>query len=306
MNAAATRSVSAAPRIASEEPRIGVVGSGRMAQALGRLLLQRGQPVLYLAGRSPGRSAAAAAFIGPPIEPVVFEVLASRATHILVAVSDSAVREVAERLVAAGTRARAVLHTAGSLGERALDVLSASGVSTGMLHPLQTVPTPEVGVAVLPGSVFAVDASGEALSWARHIAALLDGRLLTIEPGKHARYHAAAVLASNGVTALLDAAIRAATGAGICEADARAAFSSLAMASVGSSAELGPVQALTGPVRRGDAPTVRSHLRALADCPEIAALYRQLAIHLLDVARRAGLEEVFCQEIREALSEEER
>ncbi|MCL6650666.1 MAG: DUF2520 domain-containing protein [Chloroflexi bacterium] len=275
-----------------------------MAQALGRLLLQRGQPVLLVAGRSPERAAAAAAFIGPSVEPVTLEALAARATHIVVAVSDSAVREVAERLVAAGTRARVVLHTAGSLGAEALGVLSASGVSTGMLHPLQTVPTPEFGVAVLPGSFFAVEASGDALSWARHIVALLDGRLLTIEAGKHALYHAAAVLASNGVTALLDAAIRAATGAGICEADARASFSSLAMASAGNSAELGPVQALTGPVRRGDAPTVRSHLRALADYPEIASLYRQLAIYLVDVARRAGLEEVFWQQIQNALSEE--
>jgi predicted short-subunit dehydrogenase-like oxidoreductase (DUF2520 family) len=164
-------------------------------------------------------------------------------------------------------------------------------VSTGLLHPLQTVPTPELGVEALPGSFFAVEASGEALLWAREIIALLGGRSLTISPGRHALYHAAAALAGNGVTA------------GLTEDEARSALASLAMTSLRNSAHLGPVEALTGPVRRGDAATVRAHLEALAPSPGLATVYRALAPQLVELARRAGLAEVHCREVQTVLSE---
>lgn len=279
------------------------MGSGRLARALGHLLLQRGHPVSYLAARSPEQARAAAAFIGPSVQVGTLEDVASQATHLLIAVSDSAVSEVATRLALGETEARAALHTAGVLGQAGLDVLSARGVSTGLLHPLQTVPTPELGVEALPGSFFAVEASGEALLWAREIIALLGGRSLTISPGRHALYHAAAALAGNGVTAVLAVALQAAVQAGLTEDEARSALASLAMTSLRNSAHLGPVEALTGPVRRGDAATVRAHLEALAPSPGLATVYRALAPQLVELARRAGLAEVHCREVQTVLSE---
>jgi predicted short-subunit dehydrogenase-like oxidoreductase (DUF2520 family) len=50
------------------------------------------------------------------------------------------------------------------------------------------------------------------------------------------------------------------------------------------------VAALTGPIERGDAATVRLHLEALASAPRsIRDLYRAAGLHTLDVARRKGL-----------------
>jgi predicted dinucleotide-binding enzyme len=43
---------------------IGIVGTGRVAQTLGRLLSENGRPVAAIAGRNPGRTALAALFIG--------------------------------------------------------------------------------------------------------------------------------------------------------------------------------------------------------------------------------------------------
>jgi predicted short-subunit dehydrogenase-like oxidoreductase (DUF2520 family) len=51
--------------------------------------------------------------------------------------------------------------------------------------------------------------------------------------------------------------------------------------------EIGPVAALTGPVRRGDAETVAAHLRALS--PGDRELYLLLAREALRLAREAGL-----------------
>ncbi len=53
---------------------------------------------------------------------------------------------------------------------------------------------------------------------------------------------------------------------------------------------LGPEAALTGPIARGDAETVRGHLAALATAtPAVESLYRAAGLATLEIARRRGL-----------------
>jgi predicted short-subunit dehydrogenase-like oxidoreductase (DUF2520 family) len=49
--------------------------------------------------------------------------------------------------------------------------------------------------------------------------------------------------------------------------------------------------ALTGPVARGDAPTVAMHRRALAGRPKVLAAYDALSRAAIDLARAAGADE---------------
>jgi predicted short-subunit dehydrogenase-like oxidoreductase (DUF2520 family) len=64
----------------------------------------------------------------------------------------------------------------------------------------------------------------------------------------------------------------------------------------------GPVSALTGPVRRGDAATVRRHLAALP--PGDRALYRALGLAALALARVGGLAEGPAEAVERALTEQ--
>jgi predicted short-subunit dehydrogenase-like oxidoreductase (DUF2520 family) len=58
---------------------------------------------------------------------------------------------------------------------------------------------------------------------------------------------------------------------------------------VANALELGPAEALTGPIARGDADTVRAHLAALRKAPAAAGLYRAVGLATLEIARRAEL-----------------
>ncbi len=266
---------------------IGIAGAGRIGQALGRLLSERGQPVAAVASRDAGRAAKAAAFIGEGVRPVSYRELPGRASRILIAVADDSVTAVADLLADAGMRSGAALHTCGALGPEALVPLSARGVSCGALHPLQTVATPEQGTHRLPGSTFAIDGAGAALEWAEQIARLLGARVVRIAPGRRALYHAAAVMASNYVVGLVDAAVTLMKEAGIEEHDALAAIAPLVRASAENALTLGPLRALTGPIERGDTETVATHLRALAGAPAaVAELYRCAGLHLVGLAGR--------------------
>jgi predicted short-subunit dehydrogenase-like oxidoreductase (DUF2520 family) len=281
---------------------IGIAGTGRVAQALGRLLAERGARVTAIAGRHLPHTRIAAKFVGSGAKPVALAALPSRATHILIAVSDNAIEEVARVLADSGMTSGIALHTCGTVGPEALAPLASAGVSCGSLHPLQTVATPEGGVAALPGSAFAIDGDGPALEWAAGIALLLGGEPLRIPPSRRPLYHAAAVMASNYVIALMDAAAMLMKAAGTGEEASLRAIGPLARTSVENALNLGPARALTGPIQRGDTETVASHLRALAGAPaSVRGLYRSAGLHALDVAARRGLAQDRVDSIRRLL-----
>lgn len=147
-----------------------------------------------------------------------------------------------------------VLHLAGSRG---LDVLVDAGHRrVAALHPLVSMPSPEVGaVRLREGAWFAV--AGEPV--AAEIVASWGGRSFEVADAARALYHAAACIAANHLVGLLGQVERVAAEAGV----PFDAFLPLVAATVGNVADLGPRGALTGPVARGDVATVEGHRDAL-------------------------------------------
>ena len=87
----------------------------------------------------------------------------------------------------------------------------------------------------------------------------LGGRAFRVPPQERVRYHAAAVIASNHLVALLGQVERIAAEAGL----PLDAYLDLVEQTVDNVRRLGPAAALTGPVARGDWATVYRHLLAL-------------------------------------------
>ena len=117
-------------------------------------------------------------------------------------------------------------------------------------------PTPEVGAErLISGTWFAV--AGDDL--VRQVVDDLGGRPIEVDDADRAAYHAAAVIASNHLVALLGQAERVAATAGV----PLEAYLDLVRATVDNVAELGPAAALTGPAARGDEATLDRHLAAL-------------------------------------------
>ncbi len=286
-----------------ETAPIGIAGTGRLAQALGRILREQGEPVVCIAGRDACRARRAAEFIGGGVEAAAFGVLPRRAGRFLIAVSDRALPDVARALAAGCPAGGIALHTSGAAGEEELQPLRERGVACGTLHPLQTVAAPEEGAAALAGAAFAVSGDRAAADWAERIAGRLGGTVLSIPAGARPLYHAAAVLASNYVTALIDAASGLLSAAsGTDERTSRRALAPLVRAAVENALEKGAEAALTGPIERGDTETVARHLVALAAAPPtVRELYSAAGRHTLELARRKGLEPGAARHIDEML-----
>jgi predicted short-subunit dehydrogenase-like oxidoreductase (DUF2520 family) len=280
---------------------IAIIGSGRVAASLGRVLRERGLPVRAIASRDIEHARAAAEFIGG-VEAVEVEAVPGLARRVLIAVSDHAIAEVAARLAKAGFVDGIALHTAGSRGPEALAALGERGVATGVLHPLQTFPTREQGAEALPGTYFAVTGDTRAVAWAREIVELMPGHVLAILPERWALYHAAAVMASNYQVTLLDAALEILEKAGVARGEGLAALAPIARATLENILRLGPRDALTGPISRGDGETVRRNLEALgAVSAGTRELYRAAGRRTLALAERRGLAQDLLRDIEKLL-----
>lgn len=168
---------------------------------------------------------------------------------VLLCVPDQAVAGCAEVLAAPDDTV--VAHCAGSLG---LEVLHPAA-RRASVHPLVSLPDPHLGSERLRGAWFAV--AGDPI--ARRVVDSLGGRSVEVTDDRRVAYHAAATVASNHLVGLLAQVERIAAGAGV----PLEAYLELARGSLDSVAALGPADALTGPVARGDWGTVRAHLEAL-------------------------------------------
>jgi predicted short-subunit dehydrogenase-like oxidoreductase (DUF2520 family) len=282
-------------------PHIGIVGTGRVALALGRSLIAAGESVVAVASRTPARADEAARFIGNRVRATTCAELAQLATHVLIATSDDRIAVAAGTLASAGLRDGIVVHTAGAPGLEPLAALRDRGSSCGVLHPLHTIVDPEAA-GQFNGVTFGIAGDPAAATWASHIAAGLGGCVLSVRADRMGAYHAAAVLAGNALPALLDCAARLMADAGVGYDAALQALGPLTRASAGNAIRMGPAASLTGPIVRGDTATIDAHVKALASAPaDAAALYRAVSRSLIPLARRRGVPEHTLQALAAAL-----
>src|SRR6185312_17229617 len=163
------------PSTAGREKAIGIAGSGPVAQAFGRALIESGLKINCIASRELSHAEAAATFLKNGVRAVSYRDLASYATHVIIAISDRAITPVAEELARANGKLRVALHTCGSYGPEVLAPLSAGGASCGAIHPLQTIRNAKAGANDLRNAAFAISGDASALGWGEEIVTLLSG-----------------------------------------------------------------------------------------------------------------------------------
>jgi len=260
--------------------RLGIVGGGRAAWAFGSTWRRIGWPIAGVTlrddfeGRTPcaptdanaataGRGAQRAP---SPIASLLetprlsLDELARDSALILIAVSDAAIAELAERIPPTNA---VIFHCSGSM----------TSVRGGFsLHPLRALPM--LGAeSDLRDTLLVFEGAHREI--AQRIADAAHARLAEIAPERKPLYHAGAVFGANYVAALLDIAEELMREAGV--ENVRDDLVALTRSAVDNWARTTGPQRFTGPAARGDAAVIEQHLRALAARPDLAEIYRRLA-----------------------------
>ena len=247
---------------------LSIIGAGRVGRALGRRLRELGWRIGAVVTRSETSARKAVRSIGAGHARAFLTRQVLAAQVILITAPDHSVAEVAEELARIGAeelRGKVILHTSGALSSSVLDPAKKCGAAVGSMHPLQTFSGVEV--PPLEGRAIAIEGDSHAVRMARQIARALGAVPVHIEGSKKPLYHAAGALAAGNVLALMEAAMRLMTAAGMKRREAVRALLPLTRQVLENFERLGPRAAWTGPLSRGDYGVVAAHMAAMKDLP---------------------------------------
>ncbi|RIV19534.1 DUF2520 domain-containing protein [Alicyclobacillaceae bacterium I2511] len=206
------------------------------------------------------------------------------ADAVIITVSDTAINEIAQQLAAIlpqGCHAR-VFHTSGSQDSSVLSPLQALGLRCASMHPLQTFAATQERAQNLSGIAFSIEGEDQAVTLATQWATQMGGSVIKVPAAQRPAYHAAAVLASNAVLALLQVATQLLPDA--AKELPNNPLLPLFQAALDNVRRLGLPQSLTGPVERGDWNTVAVHLQALKSDVTAYDVYLSLAVATVELA----------------------
>jgi predicted short-subunit dehydrogenase-like oxidoreductase (DUF2520 family) len=268
--------------------RVGVVGAGRVGTALAVALGRAGHEVSAVSAvsdasirrieqRLPG-----VAIRQPP------HVVAS-ADLVLMTVPDDVLPGLVAGLAATGAavEGRLIAHASGRHGLAVLEPVVRAGALPLALHPVMTFTGRPDDIDRLAGISFGVTAPDPLRPVAEALVVEMGGEPVFIAEEQRDLYHAALASGANYLVTLVVQASDLLRDAGVTH-PARM-LGPLLSAALDNALRLGDA-ALTGPVARGDADTVASHVNALrADAPEALPAYLALARLTADRAVAAGM-----------------
>ena len=286
--------------------RAGVISVGRVGSVLGAALQRVGHEVVGVSAVSDASLRRAEELLpGVPFEPP--DVVAGHAELLVLAIPDDAIPGMVRGLASAGALrpSQLIVHTSGAQGVAALAPAAALGALPMAMHPAMTFTGRSEDVDRLSDACMVITAD-EITGWsvAESIAIELGMEPVRLPEEARPLYHAALTHGANHLITLVNECQQLLRDAGV-EVPGRV-MAPLLSASLDNALRLGD-RAYTGPVVRGDAGTVRGHLRTLSEAdPGVVPGYRELARRTAFRAERSGvLRDDVAARVREALDEEQ-
>jgi predicted short-subunit dehydrogenase-like oxidoreductase (DUF2520 family) len=252
---------------------VGVIGAGRVGAVLGAALSAAGHRVVAAAAVSAASRERVARLLPDAAIRPAHEVARAAADLLLLAVPDDALGAVVDGLARTGALpdGQIVAHTSGAHG------LAVLGRVPGFaLHPAMTFTGHSTDLDRLAGTAYGLTAPAALRPVAARLVTDLGGIPEWIAEDARPVYHAALAHGANHLVTLVNEAADLLRTAGVEHPEA--VLSPLLHAALDNALRLGDA-ALTGPVSRGDAGTVRTHLERMpADAvPAYLALARRTA-----------------------------
>lgn len=266
---------------------VGIVGAGRVGAVLGNALRSVGHAVVGVSAISEAsRERAGAMLPGVPVLDV--RDVVERSELVLLTVPDDALAPLVSGLADLGVwqPGQIVVHTSGRYGTDVLAPARAQGAIPVAIHPAMTFTGTSLDLGRLEGTTFAVTAPGPVQPIGLALVVEIGGEPVVIAEEDRGFYHAALAHGANHLVVLVAQAAQALQVAGID--DPGRALAPLLHAALDGALRAAdgvgdPVQTLTGPVVRGDAGTVETHLTELAslaahrDATDTVDSYRALS-----------------------------
>ena len=277
-----------------------------MGIAIGFLLKQAGYTITAVSDQSPTAAADGQKLTGGRIFENFVDVV-PEADTVFIATTDDSIGDVCKgiadaRVIRPGQK---FIHLSGTGSLDLLAPAKAAGAHVASIHPIQSFADVQGAIENIPGSTFGFTADEPIREWALSIISDLGGVPFYVPDSDKPLYHAAACIASNYLTALMNMVEEIYFSLGLSREEAIRAFWPLVRGTLKNIESYGTILALTGPIARGDTGTVEKHVSALHQkLPAFLDAYRAMGIVTVDLATKKGLSEDKSRAIRTVLEGE--
>jgi predicted short-subunit dehydrogenase-like oxidoreductase (DUF2520 family) len=270
---------------------LNIIGGGRAGRTLGRVWTQNGTfAIADVLDRTLELAENAVDFIGSGRAIGALSSMRGADVWMLTPPDDEIVN-CGKALTASGLlqSGNVVFHCSGATPSRDLAAVMPAGIGVASVHPLKSFADPDLAAQTFAGTYCAAEGDATALAVLKPAFEAGGARISEIDPQFKTIYHAASVIVCNYLAALIETGLRGYEKSGFTRDEALRMSEPLVRETLDNVFRLGTVQALTGPIARGDFEIVDRQLGALqAWDPQVAAVYRSLGSVAVSLAQGQG------------------
>ena len=265
--------------------RIGFIGAGKVGFTLGKYFTEHNICISGYYSRCTDSAEEAAKFTGSCLFKELSDLISNSDT-IFITVPDGMIVGVFNALKKYDITGKQLCHCSGALSAHdAFPGIEHTGAEGYSLHPLFPVSNKYNSFLSIGKAWFSIEGNKTHLADWKTFFEKLGNPVRVLSAENKTMYHAACVVASNLVCALIAESAEMLEKCGFSEGAALSALEPLINTNIRNIIENGVVDALTGPVERCDCDTVQKHLSCFEEYKE-RELYRVVSMKLVDIAKK--------------------
>lgn len=265
--------------------KTGIIGAGKVGFTLGKFFARTGIQVTGYYSRHREAAEEAAEFTDTKVYDSIADIVKD-SDAVFITVPDGAITSVYNELKQCGIKNKTICHCSGSMSaDEAFPGIKKAGASAYAIHPLFPISSRLNSWRELADAFFCIEGTGDHLQQWKGLLEKCGLKVQIIDSGSKGKYHAACTFACNLMCALVQKSLELLEECGFTEETARQALAPLMRGNLEHIIESGPVSALTGPLERGDANTLKKHMEVLESGNDMD-LYVAASAKLLSVAHR--------------------
>jgi len=270
---------------------LNVVGCGKVGKTLGRLWTQHAVfRVTSILNRSLESASKAVEFVGSGRAVGTYAEL-GEADVVMISTPDESIEGCCRELCDSGVLAPGVVvfHCSGSLPSQLLDPARGQGASIAGIHPVKSFAEVATSVETFAGTFCALEGDPAACEVLDDALRRCGATTFHVEAEFKTIYHTATVIACNYLVALMEVGLRCFEKAGLDRRTAMEVAKPIVAETVDNVFKLGPVDALTGPIARGEPSVVQRQLEALGEWDEdVRRVYESLGRIAVELSAARG------------------
>lgn len=263
--------------------RIGFVGAGKVGFSLGKYFTEHNLCVSGYYSQNSLSAKEAAEFTGTKYYETLKEITEESDTLFLT-VNDGAISGVYSEIARLEISGKIICHCSGAMSSEVFDGIRERGAFGYSVHPIYAFNHKLESYQGLSQVYFTIEGAYEHLEEILNLFRQMGNKAEILSKEGKARYHMAAVFASNLVEGLYDCASEILESCGLSQEFSQKALLPLFLGNAEAIGAYGVERALTGPVERGDLQTIEKHLNASGG--DERKIYTLLSQKLVEISQK--------------------